>query len=269
MNKKFNQKLLNEELARFKQINEYDFYIGEEDEMDVYDDTDNLILGEEGEEDEELPADDSQTASGGADMTDLEGDDTDMGLGDDMGGLDGTEMDDMGGTEEPPVDGMDAVDDMAGLDGGAEMEPVEDEVELDVTELVQGTEEAKASADMANQKLDSLMSMLDTLDGKLNSMDGITAKIDNLENELEKRAPTPEEKIEMRSLDSYPYNLKLTDFWAEKEGQYDVMGVNGKKKEEEPKVYSLTQDEVNSDYNESSVKTSFNDTNEFEEEDIY
>lgn len=263
MNKKFNQKLLNEELARFKQINEYDFYIGEEDEMDVYDDTDNLILGEEGEEDEELPTDDSQTASGGADITDLEDDDTDM------SGLDDIEMDDMDNTEEPPVDGMDAVDGMAGLDGAAEIEPVEDEVELDVTELVQGTEEAKASADMANKKLDSLMGMLDTLDGKLNSMDGITAKIDNLENELEKRAPTPEEKIEMRSLDSYPYNLKLTDFWAEKEGQYDVMDVNGKKKEEEPKVYSLTQDEVNSDYNESSVKTSFNDTNEFEEEDIY
>ena len=42
-------------------------------------------------------------------------------------------------------------------------------------------------------------------------MRAISAKIDSLENELEKRAPTPTEKIEMRSLDSYPYNIKLSD----------------------------------------------------------
>lgn len=230
MKKKTKQELLNEELKRFNQINEYDFYIGEDDEMDDYDNLkdDNLILGEEGEEDDlpdDLPADDSQTADGGG-------------------------------------------DDISDLEGGEEMpeEPAEDEVELDVTELVTGTEEAKQSADMANQKLDQLMGVLDQLDQKMASMDGITSKIDNLENELEKRAPTPDEKLEMRSLDSYPYNLKLTDFWAEKEGQYDVMGVNDDNAE--PKEYTLTQDDVNADYNETSVKNTFNDDNDFDEEDI-
>ena len=265
MKKKFNKELLNEELKRFKQINEYDFYIGEDEEE--YDDADNLILGEEGDEDElpeDLPADDSQTAdAGGDDMSDLEG-------GDDMGDLEGgaSAPADEFSDEEIPADGMEPADGF----GDEEMpeEPAEDEVELDVTELVSGTEEAKQSADMANQKLDQLMGALDQLDQKMASMDGITHKIDNLENELEKRAPTPDEKLEMRSLDSYPYNLKLTDFWSEKEGQYDVMGVNDKGEQEEakPEEYTLTQDDINDDYNESSIRSTFNDDDEYEEEDI-
>lgn len=243
MKKKDNQELLNEELKRFNQINEYDFYIGEDDEIDAYDkrsDSD-LILGEEGDEDElpdDLPADD-------------------------LGSEDVPADDEFGG-EDVPADGMEPTDDL----GGEEMpeEPVEDEVELDVTELVASSEEAKQSAEMANQKIDDLMGMLDNLDNKMSSMDGITAKIDNLENELEKRAPTPDEKLEMRSLDSYPYNLKLTDFWSEKEGQYDVMDVNDEKAT--PDEYTLTHDDINSDYNETSIKNTFNDDNEYEEEEI-
>jgi len=263
MKKKFNKELLSEELKRFNQINEYDFYIGEDEEE--LDDSENLILGEEGDEDElpdDLPADDSQT-SGGDDLSDLEGDEEMP--ADDLGGEDlGAELEDeLGGDEEIPADGMEPEDGF----GDEEELPAEDEVELDVTELVQSSEEAKQSADMANQKLDQLMGALDQLDNKMASMDGITAKIDNLENELEKRAPTPDEKLEMRSLDSYPYNLKLTDFWAEKEGQYDVMGVNGDK-EAKPNEYTLTGDDVDADYSETSIKDTFNDNGEYEEEDI-
>jgi len=262
MKKKFNKELLNEELKRFHQINEYDFYIGEDEEE--LDNAEDLILGEEGDEDElpeDLPTDDSQTADAGDDISDLEG-------GEELGGdeLGDEELADLGGDEEIPADGMEPEEGF----GDEEMpeEPAEDEVELDVTELVQSSEEAKQSADMANQKLDQLMGALDNLDNKMASMDGITAKIDNLENELEKRAPTPDEKLEMRSLDSYPYNLKLTDFWSEKEGQYDVMGVNDDNEEAEPKEYTLTQDDINDDYNESSVRGTFNDDDEYDEEDI-
>ena len=60
-------------------------------------------------------------------------------------------------------------------------------------------------------------------------------------------------------------SLKLTDYWAEKEGAYDVMG-NDEKKE---KVYTLTKDDVNSGFSDHSIKNSFNvDDNEFEEEEI-
>ena len=126
-------------------------------------------------------------------------------------------------------------------------------IELDVTELVKGSEEAKQSAEQANEKIDSLLSMVAKLEGQLKSMEQISSKIDSLETELEKRAPTPEEKIEMRSLSSYPYSVKLTDFWSSQEGQYDIMD----KEDEEPKEYILTQDDIDSDYYGSDLKSSF------------
>lgn len=252
MNKN-NKNLLSEELQRFKQINEYDFYVGEDEDEDIND----VIIGEEGEEDDEdlgiddLPADDSKTADDGEEPTDdLEAD---------IEPEDGEEIDDLEA-------GDDEIDADVDPEAFGDEEPSEDEVELDVTDLVQGTEAAKDTANMANQKIDQLMGMVDSLEGKLDSMDGITNKIDNLENELEKRAPTPEEKIEMRSLDSYPYNLKLTDFWAEKDGQYDVMGVNDENGEEDE--YTLTQKDIEGDYNESSIRSTFDDDNPYEEEEF-
>ncbi len=156
--------------------------------------------------------------------------------------------------------GPDAEEETEELDIGmdADMDTGSDEtVELDVTELVKGSEEAKQSAEQANEKIDSLLSMVGKLENQLKSMEQISSKIDSLETELEKRAPTPEEKIEMRSLDSYPYSVKLTDFWSSQEGQYDIID----KEDEEPKEYTLTQDDINTDYSITDVKSSFDEEN--------
>jgi len=104
------------------------------------------------------------------------------------------------------------------------------------------------------------MSMINNLEGQIKSMEQISGKIDKLETELEKRAPTPEEKIEMRSLSSYPYNLKLTDFWANQENQYDIIP-------DKEKEYVLNQKTIDSDYSEKNIKDSFNN-NEYEEEEF-
>ena len=105
--------------------------------------------------------------------------------------------------------------------------------------------------------------MVGNLEWQLQSMEAISDKIESLEGELEKRAPTPEEKIEMRSLDSYPYNLKLTDFQGSQEGKYDIMDKEG---EEEPKEYLLTKDDVDYDYSEVDMKTSLDDNDYIEDE---
>jgi hypothetical protein len=52
----------------------------------------------------------------------------------------------------------------------------------------------------------------------------------------------------MRSLSSYPYSQKLTDYWADK-GVLDVMGNEAKKEE-----YVLRQDDVDSSYSGSISK---------------
>ena len=246
------KKLLTEELNRFRMLNEYSFYVPDGD--DPKGEIDDLLL-----DNPMLKEEDPEEAD--ADLAGLEGElDAETDVVD--AEMEAEPTDDMGG-EEPAMDepAMDEPETDLSVD-----EP-EDEVELDVTELVASADEAKASADSANQKVDQLIGMVSKLESQLNNVNAIGAKIDNLENELEKRAPTPEEKIEMRSLDSYPYNLKLTDFWKTQEGKYNVMDTE--EGEGTPEEYTLTSDDIDSDYSESQIKGSFDDSNNYEEEDIY
>jgi hypothetical protein len=80
-------------------------------------------------------------------------------------------------------------------------------------------------------------------------MDAIFDKINSIENKIEKyREKTPEEKLHLRSLDSYPYNQKLTDFFVDKQKDMDATGKN---------EYVLTDDEVES-FQPNEIKKSFN-----------
>lgn len=262
MAKKFNQKLLNEELKKFKMLSEYSFYTEEPKK-------DNLILGTELEEADETPAetepaDDSKTAAnqtGDAAATDAPADDQNM-FGTDAGGettddtasTDDTTGDTETGAEEPADTGA---EDMTQPEG-------EDEVEVDVTQIVKGSEEAKKSADLSLVKTSELLDKFNDLEQKVASMDTITSKIDALEKELVKRNPTPVEKLEMRSMHSFPYNIKLNDYWKDVEG-YDVDDTKSK----EPKEFVLTKDDVDSEYLDTSIKKSFDIPDDYEEEDIY
>jgi len=89
------------------------------------------------------------------------------------------------------------------------------------------------------------------LEDKLTGMDAIINKMDELEKEVINRNPNPTEKLSMRSMDSFPYSVKLTDFWADREG-YDATGEEGEEKE-----YTLTKQDIDDDYNESDIKSSF------------
>jgi hypothetical protein len=146
-----------------------------------------------------------------------------------------------------------------------EITPESNEEEIDVTDLVTGSKEAKEAADSANSKTEELLKKFSDLEQRITAMDAITNKIEGLEKEIIKRNPTPVEKLEMRSLSSFPYSQKLTDYWSDKEGAYNVMGDESKEKE-----YVLTQDKVDDDYNEVSVRKTFDSPakEDYTEEDI-
>jgi len=248
---KFNPELLKEELKRFKMLETYDFYTGEKSEVEYKDEA--LLLGNEIEEAEgdETP-DDLQPA-------DAEGSgDVDVNAADAVAGELGIDAEPI----EEPVGDMPEPE-AEPIEEPAIEEPADDSVEVDVTSLVQGSEEAKAAAEEASQNSEMLLNKLSDLEARIARMDSVSAKIEDLEKEIVKRNPTPVEKLEMRSLSSFPYSQKLTDYWADKEGAYDVMG-NDKKEE-----YVLKQDDVDYDYSEPNIKKSFTvNTDEFEEEDI-
>ena len=231
MKKKFNPELLKEEQKRFKTLMEYDFYQERKDPITGF--NKDIILGDLEEAEEPTDA----AANIAADL-----------------GVDAP-----AGEEEVTADIPEPIEEP--IEEPAE-EPAGGEVEVDVTSLVKGAEEAKKSADMANKNTEMLLQKLSDLETRIASMDAITNKMEGLEKEIVKRNPTPVEKLEMRSLSSFPFNQKLTDYWADKEGQYDVM--NKQKKE-----YVLTRDDVDADYSEANIKNSFSSQDSpYEEEDI-
>jgi len=230
---KINKNLLQEHIERIKMLSEYNFISKDATEKDS---EEELILGEEEDE---------------MDMEDIEAEfDAEGGLEDDSEfsdeELDGSEIPDE--MLDEPVDAeLDTEED--DIDIEPEVEADGDEVEIDVTSIVQKADDAKSSAEgakagteEANTKMDALMSKFDELQTKMSS----------IESEIEKRNPTPKEKLELRALDSYPYNTKLTDFWTDQD-DYEV-GLDGEEAEAED--LTLTSDDIDSDYNETEIKNS-------------
>jgi hypothetical protein len=237
------KQLLEEALQRHKQILEYTFYIGEEGDKPEGEDVDNLLFGsDEGLTEQEEVVDDpfAGEEEPAADTTEEPAGEEDLGA---MPGMEEPAGEDPFGGDVPVEDEMadEPMDDM-GVEG--------DQVEVDVTDIVDKAEEAKEEASQASSKIDDLLNKFDELESKLGGMDAIISKMDELEKEMVERNPTPTEKLNMRSMDSFPYSVKLTDFWADKEG-YEIGG------EEKEQEYVLTQDEINSDYSEVDVKNSF------------
>ncbi len=67
-----------------------------------------------------------------------------------------------------------------------------------------------------DEYMSTMFEKLEDLTSKLEAMDSIFEKINSLESKIEKyREKTPEEKLHLRSLDSYPFNQKLTDFFED------------------------------------------------------
>lgn len=164
-----------------------------------------------------------------------------------------------------PDAGAPAPDAAAGAEAGP-TPPAEDDTEgIDVTELVDLTKSIKNdldnhknNQDNAVAKMDDLFNKLGELEQKLSGMDNIIAKIDQLGAKVEEMKPeTPQEKLEMRSLDSYPFNEKPQDFFNHKQNEMRQSGKN---------EYVLTKNEVEN--YPQDIKNTFN-PNDNEEEDEY
>jgi hypothetical protein len=102
--------------------------------------------------------------------------------------------------------------------------------------------------------MDELLGKLSELENQVSGMDNVINKIDELEKQIEKRNPTPVERLEMRSMDSFPYSIKLTDFWKDKEG-YEAT--------EDEEEFVLKQSDVDN-YNEKDIRKSFQFTKDEE-----
>jgi hypothetical protein len=120
-----------------------------------------------------------------------------------------------------------------------------DSEELDITELVTTQKDIQSKQD---SYFDNLFGQLNKLESRLGEMDAIMNKLNALENKIEKyREKTPQEKLELRSYDSYPFNQKLSQFFDDKSEEMEKTGKND---------YVLTPDDV-TDINVNDIKNSF------------
>lgn len=152
----------------------------------------------------------------------------------------------------PPGGGAPLPDPTMGA-GAAPTEPTPNEkgeVEVDITDLVNSSKDTKEKIEGTNELLNNLLSKFEEFESKMSSFDQIINRINNLEQDIDKRLPTPIEKLEMRSMDSYPYSVKLTDFWKD-----EVEEIENSQGNEDG--YTLTDDDVKKDYSPSDVKSSF------------
>jgi len=165
----------------------------------------------------------------------------------------------LAGAETPPTEpeaGVDALD--TGETPEAEASTEDDTTEeIDITDLVNMTKSIKKQLEAsqnqqdtgATEKMDAVFSKLGELEGKLGEMDQVLAKIDQLGAQIQDAKPkTPVEKLEMRSLDSYPFNKKPDEFFKEKQDEMQKSGKN---------EYVLTKGDVEN-YGKYDMMKSFN-----------
>lgn len=196
-------------------------------------------------------------AMGGADPMGG-GDPNAMGGGDPnaMGGQDpmasGADPNAMGGD---PMGGGDpnAQDPMADPMGADPMEdqmgdePADDGETIDIDGLTQAEEKLNVKQNHIGRDLSKvdnrITTLIKTINNLLTKVDSNNSEIESLKAEFEKRNPTQTEKLNLRSLDSYPFNVKPNEYWAEKakQGGYEAYSDND---EPTTKEYVITNDDV-------------------------
>lgn len=159
-------------------------------------------------------------------------------------------MDAGGGAPTPPPMAADAGATPPVEGGGDSTE------EIDITDLVNMTKSIKKDLDNSkgeNQgvvsKMDDVFTKLNDLEQKLANMDAVMAKIDQLGAKIEQvKEPTPQERLEMRSLDSYPFNQNPQEFFSQKQAEMRASGKN---------EYILTKDDIQN-YSQETIRDTFN-----------
>lgn len=170
------------------------------------------------------------------------------------GGADPNAMgrDPMAGGEDPNA--QDPMADPMGSDMGADPmedpmgeEQADDGETIDIDGLTQAEDKLNVKQNRIGRDLSKvdnrITALIDTINNLLTKVDSNNSEIESLKAEFEKRNPTQTEKLNLRSLDSYPFNVKPNEYWAEKakEGGYEAYSDN-----EEPttKEYVITNDDV-------------------------
>jgi len=263
---------LNEALNRYRELLNYDvkngktslnekrnhsYLLNEEDPEEGNDNADFDFGDEKGGEDKggkEEGGDNADFDFGGED-TGGEGDDAGFDFGGGEEGGEEKETDEFGTADE-----FSAADDIEAEDTDSDVE------EIDVTDIVKRADDAKGYAEKAvtaaeegKGMIKDLMTKFDALQSSLSKIDTVSTEIASIKKDMQ--AQKPKEKLELRSLDSYPFNVKLTDYWNDEKLKDNYEITNGSEPDAQTpsgdvKVWKLDPEDAK-DFSELDIKKSF------------
>ena len=147
--------------------------------------------------------------------------------------MNGTEGD-MADLSEPEVEN----------DGIETQEMESDDEVIDVDELTQSQEATEYKIDGVDDRLSKIYAVVQKFSDQLERNE---ESIMALKDEFEKRNPTEEEKLNLRSQSSYPYSETPKDYWDKKTQEnphYDVMYNNEVSPSEEQKKFEITKNDI-------------------------
>ena len=264
---------LEEAVKRIQKINEYTFY----DSTMVEDDQDPNAMGAD--------------PNGG--MPPMGGDPNAMGAdpnmmgGDPNGGM--PPMDDpnaMGADpngEIPPMDdpnamggdpnamgadpngGMPPMDDPNMMGGEEDIEDIDIEEEqpgdevVDVDELTQSQEATEFKVDNVDDKLNKVLKIISKFNDAIEAND---QKIEDLKKEFQKRNPTAEETLNLRSLASYPFSERPDEYWKKQQQDhpnYNVISDNDVSTADEQKEFEIRKGDIDN-FNERDIMKSLGES---------
>ena len=262
-------KELNESLQRYRELLGYDPKKGGDSLNEIRGRHSYLADNTDYADEEETEEEETDAEEEGGDNPDFDfggeeegGEETEGEEGDEEGGEEeggeeteeGEESDEFGTADE-----FSAADELEDEDSGEDVE------EIDVTDIVKKSEDAKSYSEKAVKAAEEGKSMITDLMSKFDALQNSLSKIDTVANELnfikkDIQSQKPKEKLELRSLDSYPFNVKLTDYWNDEKlkDNYEING--GKPDAQSPdgevKVWKLDPNEAK-DFSNVDIKKSF------------
>lgn len=270
---------LEEAVKRIQKINEYTFY----DSTMVEDDQDPNAMGGDpnamgGNPNGGMPPMGADPNAMGADPNMMGGDpnggmapmDDPNAMGaDPNGGM--PPMDDpnaMGGDPNAmgadPNGGMPPMDD-PNMMGGEGIEDIDMETEqpgdevVDVDELTQSQEATEFKVDNVDDKLNKVLKIISKFNDAIEAND---QKIEDLKKEFQKRNPTAEETLNLRSLASYPFSERPDEYWKKQQQDhpnYNVISDNDVSTADEQKEFEIRKGDIDN-FNEREVMKSLGES---------
>lgn len=163
-----------------------------------------------------------------------------------------------------PNGGMPPMDD-PNMMGGEGIEDIDMETEqpgdevVDVDELTQSQEATEFKVDNVDDKLNKVLKIISKFNDAIEAND---QKIEDLKKEFQKRNPTAEETLNLRSLASYPFSERPDEYWKKQQQDhpnYNVISDNDVSTADEQKEFEIRKGDIDN-FNEREVMKSLGES---------